>query len=95
MSQVLVFELPLQDIHLDLEVGKFILQPLTLNTQRLSFLFTNLYFLLQQDAPLDGNIILGFEIIQRRGCVAGLAGIIIVGDFDIAQLQLQRPVRIP
>lgn len=59
-----ISELLLDDLRFNLQIRKFIPKALILDPKALPLLFTSLNFFLQQDSPLDGNIVLGFHVLQ-------------------------------
>lgn len=87
-------KLVLGDFGFDLQIGQFIAQALILDPQVLALLFSILHFLLQQDASLNGHVVFGFQVLQRRARTPGLTLVVIVYNLDIAQLQVQRPARL-
>lgn len=89
MARLVLANLVLEDLYFDLEVGKLLPQALRLYPEILSFLLSLPNLLLQHDATLDGDVVLGLEIFKGRGGVAGLAFEIVVRDLGIAQLELQ------
>lgn len=87
-------KLLLHNLGLDPQVGQLIAQPLVLYTQCLALLFSDLDLLVQQHRPLDGDIVLGLQVLQRRRGVAGLPLKVVVLHFDVPKLQLQGPLRV-
>jgi hypothetical protein len=87
-------QLLLNNLSFDLEVREFIPQALVLDPQTLTLQFTCAHLLLQQHSALDGHIEFGLQVLQGRGSVPGLSLIIIVSNFNIAQLQLQGAARV-
>ena len=93
MARFLLPDLVLENLGFDLEVGEFFPQPLGFNAEVLSLLLANLDLLLHHDAPLDGDIVFGLQILQRRSRSPGLALKVVVGHLDVAQSELQGAVR--
>ena len=80
------------DFLLHLQVGQFIPQSLQLDPQVLALLFSHLDFLVLHYPALDGMVVLGFQVLQRRLNDPFLALKVIVGHLDVPQPQLQRPI---
>lgn len=95
MALAILLELVLQYLSLDLEVGQFFPQALGLYPELLPLLLANLDLLLHHDCPLDRRIIFRLEVLERGVGMACLSFEVIICDFYVAQLVLQRPVRIP
>lgn len=82
-------QLLLGDVRLDLQVGQLVAQPLGLDAQGLALALANLHLLLEHDLALDGHIVLGLNVLERRRLVARLALEVVVLHLDVAQLQVQ------
>lgn len=87
-------QLLLHDLGLDPQVRQLVAQPLVLYAQRLALLLADLDLLVQQHRSLDGDIVLGLQVLQRRRRVAGLPLKVVVLHFDVAELELQVPLRV-
>jgi hypothetical protein len=83
-----VSQLLLNDLGFNLEVREFVSQTLIVNPQVFALLFPTPDLLFQQHSTLDSDVIFGFQVLQGRGSVPGLSLVIVVGDFNITQLQL-------
>lgn len=94
MAPLLLADLVLHELGLNLEVGELLAQALSIDAQLLALLLAQFDVLLKHDGALDGHIVLGLEVLERRGRVARLALKVVVGHLDIAELQLQRPIRV-
>lgn len=94
MALLVLSNLFLEHLGFDLDVGKLFPQALGFDAQVLALLLTLANLLFQHHASLDGDVILGFEILEGRRSVAGLALEVIVCDLGIAQLELQGPSRV-
>lgn len=92
MTLLLLLDLVLEHLGLDLEVGKLLTQALRLDAQCFSLLFADFDLLLHHDVALDRTVKLGFEVLEGGAGVSCLSLEIIVGDLDIAQLELECPV---
>lgn len=92
MTLLLLLDLVLEHLGLDLEVGKLLAQALRLDAQRLSLLFSDFDLLFHHDVALDRTVELGFEVLEGGAGVSCLPLEIIVGNLDIAQLELECPV---
>lgn len=84
MARLVFSDLFLEHLGLDLDVGKLFSQALGFDAQILALLLTLANLLLQHHASLDGDVVLGFKILERRRSVAGLALKVIVCDLGIA-----------
>jgi hypothetical protein len=78
----------LDDLGFNLEVREFVPQTLIVNPQVFALLFSTSDLLFQQHSTLDSDVVFGFQVLQGRGSVPGLSLVIVVSDFNIAQLQL-------
>lgn len=87
-------QLLLRDLRLDLQVGQFIAQALGLDAQRLALALADLDLLLQHDFALHRHVVLGLDVLERRRLIARLALKVVVLDFHVAQLELQRTLGI-
>ena len=62
------------------------------NPQGLALALANLHLLLEHDLALDGHIVLGLNVLERRRLVARLALEVVVLHLDVAQLlHLEHP----
>jgi hypothetical protein len=82
-------QLLLGDVRLDLQVGQLVAQPLRLDAQGLALALADLHLLLEHDLALDGHIVLGLDVLERRRLVARLALEVVVLHLDVAELQVQ------
>jgi hypothetical protein len=85
----------LNNVRLDLEIGKLVAEPLGFDPKRFPFLLSIPDLLFQQDPSSDGNIVFGLQILQRRRGVSGLPFVIVIYNLDVSQLQLEESVRLP
>jgi hypothetical protein len=53
-----------------------------------TLLFTVSDLFLEQNSALNTNVVLGLQVLQGRGGVPGLSLIVVIGDFNITELQL-------
>lgn len=67
---------------------------LSVDAQALALLLAGSDFILEQDGALDSDVILGLQVLERRGRVASLSFEIIVGYLNVAQLQLEGAVEV-
>lgn len=88
----LLLDLVLEKLGLDLEIGQLLTQALGLDAELLSLLLADFDLLLHHDPSLDGLVELGLHVLQRRGRVTRLSLIVIVGDLDVSELELQAAV---
>jgi len=84
MAGLLLLNLVLENLGLDLQVGEFLTQPLSLDSQIFSLLLANLDLLLHHDGSFDRDIVLGLEVLQRGRGIPRLALKVVVGHLDIA-----------
>lgn len=82
-------------IGFNLQVREFVAQTLGLDTQSLAFPLSIPDFFLQQYPSFYGHVVLGLQILQRRCRVPSLALVVVIGNFDISQLQLQSTIGFP
>lgn len=94
MARLVFPNLFLKHLGFDLGVGELFPQALGFDAQVLALLLSMANLLFQHYASLDGYVVLGFEILERRRSIAGLALEVIVCDLGIAQLELQGPSRL-
>lgn len=92
MARLRALKLILHDLCFNLEVAELIAQTLRLDTERFALQLADLYFFFQHHGALDCDVEFGFEVFEGGGGVAGLALKIVVGDFDIAEFQLERSI---
>lgn len=83
-------QLLLGDVRLDLQVGQLVAQALRLDAQGLALALANLHLLLEHDLALDGHVVLGLDVLERRRLVARLALKVVVLHLDVAELEVQR-----
>ena len=62
--------------------------------QSLSLLLAVLHLLVKQDGTLYSLVVLGFKILQGRCRIARLSFEVVVLHLDVAELELQRPLRL-
>lgn len=77
-------ELLLHNVRLDAQVRQLVAQPLCFYAKTLTLLLADSQLLLEHDAPLDGDVVLGLDVLERRRLVAGLALVLVALDFDVA-----------
>lgn len=85
-------QLLLHNLRLYSQVRQFVAQPLSFNSQPLTLLLANPELLLQHDTPLDGHIVLGFDIFERGRLVTGLTLVFVALHFNVSEPELERPL---
>ena len=87
-----VAQLLLQNLGLNLEVAELVAHALILDSQALALLLSDFNLFFEHDAALDGDVVFGLEVFEGRGRVSRLALKVVVGDFNVAQPKVERPV---
>jgi len=85
-------ELLLHNLRLDAQVRQLVSQPLCFYAQALALLLADAQLLFKQDAPLNGHVVLGLDVFERRRLVAGLALVLVALDLNVAQPELEGPL---
>jgi hypothetical protein len=87
-------QLLLHNLGFDAEIRQLVAQSLRFHAQCFALLFADFDLLIQHDGPLDGHIVLWFQVFQGRDLMACLALEIVVLHLNVAQLVLQWALRL-
>jgi hypothetical protein len=82
----------LDNLNFNLEIRQLVPETLIVNAQLFALLFSVSDFFLEQNSALNTNVVLGLHVLQGRGGIPGLSLVVIVGNLNITQLQLQSTV---
>jgi hypothetical protein len=75
-------------------LGQLVTQSLILDAQALSLLLGLLHLVLEHDAALNGDVVLGLQVLQRGRLVARLLLKIVVLHLHVAHFELQGSVAV-
>jgi len=84
MAQLLLLNLILHQLCLDLELSELFAESLGVDSLVFSFLFAGFDLFVHHDTSLNGLVVFGFHILQRRSGITSLTLEIVIGHLGIS-----------